>query len=354
MFDKGKQVKRQMTPRERVLASIRRQPVDRLPTDYWGVPEITQKLFAHTGARDMPGLAKALDMDKIMSVDARLVAERRNMWDIPMKRVPLPGGYGTYDEPLFHPIGHCGTIAEVEACYAFPTTDMFDYSGIAEECRRFSGYAIEGGYISLTYFYEIIRGTENMCMDMVAEPELCAFIFERIQDFACAHARKILEAADGMIDITQVTDDFGTQSGLMFSPEMTERYLGAYYRKNIAMAKSFGAHVFHHDDGAMVAMLPWLAGLGIEVLNPLQWHLPGWDLAELKRTYGGRLCFHGGVDNQWILPFGTEEDVRNEVRACAEALFADRTGFIVAPCHNAQAMTPVQNLLALYDEAGKI
>lgn len=343
--------KREMSPRERVLAAINHQPTDAVPTDIWAVPEITQKLYDALGVQDMLGLARALDMDKIFGVCPKLIAPRRNMFDIEMRVVPLPGGAGVYEEPVREPLADCETIADIEKNYVFPSVDMYDYSDIPRQCERYQDYALEGGYISLTYFYEMVRGTERMLMDMAAEPELAAYIFRRLQDFAHEHTRRILEAGDGRIHMSQVTDDLGTQSGLLCSPQMFDHYLRAYYDQNIAMVRSFGAKVFHHDDGAMVAMLPWLMDRGIDILNPIQWRLPGYDLAAMKQEYGHRLCFHGGVDNQFVMPFGSPQDVRREVQHLMDVLYADGTGLIIAPCHNIQAITPIENVLAMYDEA---
>jgi uroporphyrinogen decarboxylase len=341
---------REMTHRERILAAIEHRETDRVPTDYWGVPEITDALMRHFGARDMVELARALDIDKIMTVEPTLKPGRRNMWDIEMKRVPIPDGAGWYDEPLRHPLAGLNTIDEIEAGYAWPTVDQYDYSTIKAQCARYrrEGFAVEGGYISLTYFYEMIRGTEQMLLDFAQDEALAEHVLWRLNEFASEHSRRILESGDGLIDISQVTDDFGAQSGLIMSPAMIDRYLGGYYDQNIALVKSFGAHVFHHDDGAIMKAVPWIADKGCEVLNPLQWHLPGWDLYELKREYGNRLCFHGGIDNQEVLPFRDAESVRREVRACVDALYADRTGYILAPCHNIQAITPIGNILEMY------
>lgn len=162
-----------------------------------------------------------------------------------------------------------------------------------------------------------------------------------------------MEAGDGKIDICQVTDDFGTQSSLSMSQELIEDYLGDYYTKNIALVKSYGAHLFHHDDGAMMSLIPWPDQKGIQLLNPIQWHLPGWDLRELKEKYGQSICFHGGIDNQHVLPFGTTDDVRREVRDCMDSLYSDRTEYILAPFHNVPSNTTVENVLAMYDEAWK-
>jgi uroporphyrinogen decarboxylase len=230
---------------------------------------------------------------------------------------------------------------------------MFDYSKAKQWAKdlRDKGFAVMGGYISLSYFYSIIRGIEQMLADFAGDPELADYIIFKINEFASAHTRKILEAADGLVDVTQVTDDFGCQRGLLMSETMIERYFGKYYDSNVAMVKQFGSHVFHHDDGAVTELLPWIVNKGCEILNPLQWHLPGWDLNKLKADYGDKLCFHGGIDNQLVLPFQGTEEVKAEVRACIDALYTDNTGFILAPCHNVQAITPIENVLTMYEYA---
>ena len=346
--------KPEMTSRERVMAAINHQPTDRVPLDYWGVGEITDKLMKHFGVDDMVGLSQSLEIDMLMGVWTPMIKEGRNgEWDVENKMVPLPDGSGYYSEPVRFPIEHCETIDEIEACYEWPTTDMFDYSEIKSKAQEYrnKGFAVTGGYISLSFFYSIIRGIEQMLVDFAGDPELADYIIFKLNEFASAHTRKILEAGDGLIDISQVTDDFGSQRGLLMSQVMIESYFGKYYDSNIAMVKEFGAHVFHHDDGAVMELIPWITGKGCEILNPLQWHLPGWDLLKLKADYGDKLCFHGGIDNQLVLPFQGPEEVKAEVRACIDMLYSDNTGFILAPCHNIQAITPLENILTMYEYA---
>ena len=74
-------------------------------------------------------------------------------------------------------------------------------------------------------------------------------------------------------------------------------------------------------------------------------------MGELKAEFGDRICFHGGVENQAILPFGTPEDVRAEVRHCIDTLATDGSGYILASSHNIQVVSPVENIIAMYDEA---
>jgi len=103
-----------------------------------------------------------------------------------------------------------------------------------------------------------------------------------------------------------------------------------------------------------MSLLPTLTDIGIDVLNPIQWHLPGMSLSELKDRFGKKICFHGGIDNQHVLPFGTPEEVRKEVATCLEILANDGTGYILAPCHNIQVISPVENIVTMYRTAKEL
>jgi uroporphyrinogen decarboxylase len=122
----------------------------------------------------------------------------------------------------------------------------------------------------------------------------------------------------------------------------------------IDLIHSAGAKVFHHDDGNIKKILPDLLDLGIDILNPIQWRAAGMDRVELKKLYGNDLVFHGGMDNQYTLPFGTPAEVEQEVVDNITILGKDG-GYILAPCHNIQAVTPIENIVTMYQvgyEAG--
>ncbi len=145
-----------------------------------------------------------------------------------------------------------------------------------------------------------------------------------------------------------MTDDFGSQTGLLISRSMVEAYYRPWIERAIGLAKGYGLKVFHHDDGAMLNLIPDLLEMGIDVLNPIQWRCKGMDRAVIGARWGDRVCFHGGVDNQQTLPFGTPEDVAAEVAENLRLLGRGGTGYILAPCHNIQAITPLENILAMY------
>lgn len=161
----------------------------------------------------------------------------------------------------------------------------------------------------------------------------------------------MFEACDGLIDLAQVTDDLGSQTGPLISMASYREFYAPQHKRFIDLSHEFGIKVMHHDDGSCRPFLPLLVEMGIDVLNPVQWNCPGMDLRELKAEFGNRICFHGGIENQRILPFGTPGEVRAEVRHCIDELASDGTGYILAPCHNIQVVSPVENILAMYDEA---
>jgi uroporphyrinogen decarboxylase len=109
-----------------------------------------------------------------------------------------------------------------------------------------------------------------------------------------------------------------------------------------------GARVFHHSDGAIRDILPDLIDAGIDILNPIQWRCRGMDRGRLKSDFGDRVVLHGGVDNQLTLPFGAPADVEREVAENLQ-LLGSGGGYVLAPCHNIQPNTPVENVLTMYE-----
>lgn len=347
-----------MNHRERVLAAIHHRPVDRIPTDIWATDEVMQKLYAHFRVATPQGLYDALDIDGIPGIAPRYIGPPpvrhaqtgywENEWGMGYRAQTYETG--VYHEQIVYPLANAETIEDLEA-YQWPDPDWYDYSVIPAAAAAWPGRAIMCGYTAPQYYQLQLRGQENMLMDPLLRPEFTAHLLRRLSDFFTEYHRRCFEAGSGVIDITQVTDDWGAQRGLLVSPRVFDRFYREPTQRAIDLAKSYGITVFHHDDGDMRTLLPRLIDMGIEVLNPIQWRCGNWDLADLKARYGHRICFHGGVDNQETLPFGTADDVRREVRWLLETLACDGTGLILAPCHNLQAVSPLENILALYEEA---
>jgi len=345
-----------MNSRERVLAAINRLPVDRVPTDIWATGEVWAKLRAHFG--EGADIHKLLHIDGFGGVGPAYVGpplpaapegETVDMWGLRSRPVAYQGG--VYYEQSFNPLAAAETIDDLEA-YRWPSADWFDTSEMrAAGLERRKTHALQCGYMAPFYQHNLLRGLERSLMDPLLKPDFTHHLLDRMSDFLFEHHRRMFEACDGLIDVAQVTDDLGSQHGPMIGLAVYREFYKPHHARFIALCHDHGIKVFHHDDGSCRAFLPDLVEMGIDILNPVQWTCPGMGLAELKAEYGDRLCFHGGVENQRVLPFGTPAEVRAEVRHCIDALAADGTGYILAPCHNLQAVSPVENILAMYDEA---
>ena len=343
-----------MNSRERILAAMDRKPVDRVPTDIWAVPEIRAKLTDRFG----DDYADALHIDGFAGAGPEYIGpplpetgpdETIDYWGVRRKRIEY--ATGEYFEMSHSPLADCETIDDLER-YAWPEADWFDWANMpAAAAKGREKQAVQVGYMAPFTYHIYLRGLESALTDPLIKPDFTRHLLGRLCGFMLAHHRRMFEACEGLIDVTQVTDDYGMQTGPIMGLETFRTFYRPHLERLAALAREFGIRVFHHDDGAMADFLPDLVEIGIDVLNPIQWRCPGMEIEALKRDFGGELCFHGGVDNQQTLPFGSEEDVRAEVRRLIDVLAADRTGYILAPCHNIQANTPIENILAMYDEA---
>jgi uroporphyrinogen decarboxylase len=150
--------------------------------------------------------------------------------------------------------------------------------------------------------------------------------------------------------LSYVAEDMGGQNDLMFSPAHIHEFLLPGMKRIIDLAHQAGAFVFHHNDGNCRRIIPAMIEAGIDLLNPIQWRSTGMNRAELKRDFGEKVIFHGAMDNQRTLPFGRREDVRQEVLENLRIL-GEGGGYVLAPCHNIQSITPPENVVAMY-EAG--
>lgn len=345
-----------MNSRERMLAAINRKPVDRIPTDIWATGEVWAKLRQHFG--EGVDIAAQLHIDGFAGAGSKYIGpplpampegESVNFWGMRSRNVAHEGG--VYSEQVFYPLAQAQTIDDLEA-YPWPKAEWFDYSGMraqAEEGRKTR--AVQCGYMAPFFYHNLLRGLEQSLIDPLTDPEFTHVLVGRISDFFYDHHRKMFEVCAGLIDVAQVTDDLGSQTGPLISLDLYKEFYAPHHKRFIDLCHEFGIKVFHHDDGSCRPFLPLLVDMGIDILNPIQWTCPGMEREGLKAEFGDRVCFHGAVENQRILPFGTPEEVRAEVRHCIDALAGNGTGYILASCHNLQVITLVENIVAMYDEA---
>ncbi len=346
----------EMTPRERWLATLEGRPVDRLATDYWGTPEITAKIEAETGLAG-DALWDHLGVDRLRALGPRSRISHHpddpqaNIWGIRHRRVDY--GTGTYDEAVHHPLARVESVRDLDD-FRWPRPEDMDVDGIREALASDDGTRlVRAGHYEPFLLYCGMRGMEQAYVDLIESPDLAEAILDRIFRFHFEVNRRIFEAGEGRIDLFYLAEDLGGQHGPLFSLDTYRRFLRPGQKRMAELAHSFGVRVFYHTDGAARPFLPDLIEeVGIDILNPLQWRCPGMDLPELVRDFAAHIAFHGGIDNQHTLPFATEAEVRAQVRWCADIMARHRARWICAPCHNIQSVTPVANVLAMYDEAG--
>jgi uroporphyrinogen decarboxylase len=353
-----------MTPRERILAVLERRPVDRLPVDLWHAPEVAAALRRHFAACDDLAMWRALGVDKIVWDFIQYQAEdgdragtlagdgagpggRRSAWGVPLRQVQA--GEARYDEFGDPPLADC-TLSSLDEYPWWPQPDRFDYAGAVALARRASSsYPVIGPWVSLFEIYCQLRGMERAMVDLVTAPRLVDALLDRIEAIQTEMMRRMFASAAPDLDLVFISDDIAGQQSLLISPQMWARHLEPRLRRWCDLAHAHGVRVFYHTDGAARPLLESILDCGVDVLNPVQHACPGMDLAELKRAFGHRVIFHGGVDNQTVLPRGTVEEVRTEVRECLRTLGAGREGFICCSCHNVQAGTPLENIFAMVE-----
>lgn len=340
-----------MTGRERWLAVLHRQNPDRIPMDYWGTAEAGEKLVAHLGAADLNDALDRLHVDHPVTVAGRYVGpklpEHTDEFGLQFARVEHEGGI--YDEVVNAPLAELNSVAEVEANYTWPSPDWYDYAHVRGEIEANPTRPIRGGGSEPFLRYCQLRGLEKAFADMIENPELVHYGLGKLFDLAYEDTRRIYEqAGENGVQITYVAEDMGSQTNLIFAPRQIEEFFLPGMRRMIELAHEAGAFVFHHNDGAIRKIIPAMIDAGIDVLNPIQWRCEGMDRQGLKNDFGAQLIFHGAVDNQHTLPFGSAEDVRAEVRDNIAILGAGG-GYILAPCHNIQVVGPAENVVAMYE-----
>ncbi len=346
-----------MTPRERILNTLNRTPVDRPPVDIWYVGEVLQALYQHTNTDNEQALWRALGLDKWAWVNPTYTgplvpkapeATWVNHWGQQFKTIQ--SGPAAYLEQLAPPLA--GYTRETLADYPYwPDPATFDYAAMGAQTKQLAQeFATLGPWISLFEIYCGLRGLEQAMMDLVLEPEFVTAALDRIDAIQTAMLENIFAHTGDALDAVFISDDMGSQQGLLISPATWEEFFQPRFKRWCDLTHAHGAKVFHHTDGAVRPLIPRYIELGVDVLNPIQHICPGMDMAALKRDFGAKLIFHGGVDTQDVLPFRDPAAVCAETRACLEAL---GPGFICCSCHNIQAGTPVDNILAMIDTVHK-
>lgn len=339
-----------LTPWERWLHVLERRKPDRLPMDYWATPEVTQSLMSHFGLSDLKDLYERLHIDVPFKPKPRYIEPEipENLDVFGCRYRDVSYGVGAYRECISHPLKQFNSVKEIESNYSWPNTDLYDYSTISEQTANWRSYPIEGGGSEPFLDYKNLRGQEQAFIDLFRHPDIVEYCLDKMFEFSYENTKKICREIPGEVTYSYIAEDFGSQTGLLMHPEMIRLFFLPRMKKMMDIAHENGAYVFFHSDGAIREIIPDMIETGIDILNPIQWRSKGMEREKLKKDFGEKVVFHGGVDNQQILPFGSEEDVNKEVEDNFSKL-GSGGGYILAPCHNIQPITPVRNIITMYE-----
>jgi len=358
-----------LSPRERVCLALNHRETDRVPiTLVCGEPEAPAReaLARHLGVDSQEGVSRYLDQ----FVDLTSIGPSFRGWD-PEYRGPAldrsPAGYddvwggrwepvsygeGQHWEIARYPLAGVTDISDLDR-HRWPEPDWWDWPAVGERiahARDRKDYALimsSGNLFERTWW---MRGFERSLYDMIESPGIFHAIMERVTDFYIEVTRRLLELADGRIDLAFTADDIAGQNGLLISLPMWEEHIKPHHVRLNRVIHEFGVKVVYHSDGNVMDAVPGLLDMGIDVLQALQFSARGMDPAVLKREYGDRLCFQGGISVQTTLPFGTVEDVRREVRDRVRVL-GKGGGYILSPSHTIMGGTPPENIVAMFQTA---
>lgn len=335
---------------------MRGERPDRPVSDFWGTAELTARLKRDLSCGDDAELWSKLGVDKCIYLAPAHPGAKEDTWHIPSLfsiwgvetvQIPYMDGLGFYQEAVNPPLAAATTVKEIES-YSWPRPEDWDYRTFHSECEKWKGHPIVGASYEPFYLYSRMRGMSQALEDVVVNRDLVDAAMEIIFDIHAGIVERAIRAAGDLIDFVYVAEDLGTQTSLLMSPASFRRSVKPWLAKMVDLAHKHGKWAFHHDDGAIRTVIPDLIEIGIDVLNPIQWRCRGMDRAELARDFGQSLVFHGGVDNQHTLPFGTPADVAAQVQENLR-IFSVCKGYIAGPCHNLQVNTPTENVVAMYE-----
>ena len=350
-----------MTSKERVLTTFAHRQADRVPINYSSNPGINGRLMAHFGLES----DQREELLQALGVDFRGVGARYNgpklHEDIPERGVTVDnwgihrrwvehetGGYHDFcDFPL------SDADEETVANWPMPDPDQHDYSEVRDACRRFEDYAV-----TLHCFGDLIngngmlRGMEQTLVDLITDEPAGLLLADRRFAIQAEVARRTLEAADGGIDILWLGEDLGTQLAPMISMDILRKHIRPRYQKLVDLGKEFGTQVIIHTCGSSSWAYEDFIDMGMDAVDTLQPEATDMSPAYLKRTFGGRLAFHGCISTAGPVATGTVEETVTYCRNTLDIMMPGG-GYCFAPTHSLQDNSPTANVVAMYETAGQ-
>lgn len=365
-----------MNSRERVRAVLRREIPDRVPMDLWGTDsrmntefyEIAAKYLGYTelGERIRPGSTSEYEDYRISDLigsdfrhinigkpdgfksykddDGNIIDE----WGVGRKLI------GIHPSLSYHPLADA-EIEDLETYHWPVMRDEGRVRGLRERAADWyenTDFAITATSATSGTIFEMcqyLRGIEQFLVDMYEDPDFAMALINKVTDLLIELNVWYLEAVGPYIEWLEFSSDFGTQNAPFMSPDLFEEFMLEPHRRLFDACRKAAPNIkiFLHSCGSVKLLMPHFIEMGVDIQSALQPLAKDMDSAELKKEFGDRLIFHGGVDIQQALP-GTKEDTEKDVKKRLDA-FAKDGGYILSPSNHFQTDVPVENFLHMYE-----
>ena len=348
-----------MNSKQRVTTAFAFEIPDRVPIDYMANPGIDSRLKAHFGlsTTDDEGLRQALGVD-FRGATPRYIGPplhrapegvRVNMWGAHTRWVEHEtGGYWDYCEwPL--------ADADVEeiAAWPMPSPDDFDYDGAVAEAERFSDHYVTIGHPGIGDIINstgMVRKMDQVLVDLLTDAPESRTYFERKCAIELEVMGRMLESAQGKVDMLWIGEDLGTQIGPLISLELYRRVIRPMQQRFVDLASAYGIPTMIHSCGSSSWAFEDFIEMGIRVVDTLQPEAADMAPGYLKKRFGDRLAFHGMISTAGPVASGTEAEARASVRTVLDVM-KPGGGYAFAPTHELQDNSPTENVVAAYEEA---
>lgn len=348
-----------VTKRENLLALLRREAYEEVPVDFNLCPDLVRVYQERTGSdKDyqeyfgMPWrnvedirLEYCPEDYRRFYPDGLKAGTQIDIWGVAHEPGSAEAKHMTY---MRNPLKEAEELEELME-YPFPDFSKGDSTHQKRQVEEIHAQGLAAvGNMQVTIWETAwyIRGMENLMVDMTCEPEMAAWVLDKVTEQAVIRAKAYANAG---VDIVFLGDDIGMQNGPMMSQEMYEQWIMPRLRLVIQEVKKINPEIliFYHSCGTVTTFIPDLIASGVDVLNPIQSECM--DFQEIYELYGGKISFHGTVGTQTTMPFGTPEEVKASVKGNLD-IAKKYGGLFVAPTHLLEPEVPWENILA-YVEA---
>ncbi|MBN2301500.1 MAG: hypothetical protein JXN60_03180 [Lentisphaerae bacterium] len=336
-----------MNSRERVLAAIQCKPVDKAPFDFWAEPPTENRLKQHFKTDDINALQASFNVDvfhpqPVTPAEKKIGSIYQNFWG--ERYIYKPTEWGLMREDMPGALSKAETREELEA-FDWPSPNSFDYSGLEIACSAHRDQAILYGMADIWQRPSLVRGLENALMDLALQPDWVHYLARIFTDFYKEEYANAFRASGNQIDIFLVISDLGGQENALISMAMFEEFVAPYLKEMTDRIHDLGAYAMFHSCGMVYPFISRLIELGVDILDPIQPVTDNMKPEKLAADFKGKICFHGGIDVQHVLPRGTTSEIEAEVQRYIRML---SPGYICCPSHLFQPDIPPENIEAFY------